>query len=96
MQKETKLLSTIFCLPVLRDFLEDLTEDKTLRFEAKKHANDADYQECWQADDAGPLRSTPPPLNDLLIWHSAWLLSDPGTLSSSRAKSTYLTPPSLP
>jgi hypothetical protein len=40
MKKETKLLSTIFCLPVLRDFLEDLTEDKTLRFEAKKHAND--------------------------------------------------------
>ena len=40
MKKETKLLSTIFCLPVMRDFLEDLAEDKTLRFEAKKHAND--------------------------------------------------------
>ena len=40
MKKETKLLAATFCLPVLRDFLEDLTEDKTLRFEAKKKAND--------------------------------------------------------
>jgi len=40
MTKETKLLSTVFCLPVLRDFLEDLTDDKTLRQEAKKHANE--------------------------------------------------------
>ena len=40
MKKETKLLSTIFCLPVMRDFLEDLVDDKTLRQEAKKHANE--------------------------------------------------------
>ena len=40
MKKETKLLSTVFCLPVMRDFLEDLVDDKTLRQEAKKHANE--------------------------------------------------------
>ena len=40
MTKETKLLSTVFCLPVMRDFLEDLVDDKTLRQEAKKHANE--------------------------------------------------------
>tara|TARA_B110000285_G_scaffold213001_1_gene256989 strand:+ start:884 stop:1129 length:246 start_codon:yes stop_codon:yes gene_type:complete len=40
MKKESKLLSTVFCLPVMRDFLEDLVDDKTLRQEAKKHANE--------------------------------------------------------
>jgi len=40
LKKETKLLSTVFCLPVMRDFLEDLVDDKTLRQEAKKHANE--------------------------------------------------------
>tara|TARA_R110000868_G_scaffold22513_1_gene92406 strand:+ start:128 stop:376 length:249 start_codon:yes stop_codon:yes gene_type:complete len=40
LKKESKLLSTVFCLPVMRDFLEDLVDDKTLRQEAKKHANE--------------------------------------------------------
>ena len=40
MKKETKLLAVTVCLPVLRDFLEDLGEDKTFRYEAKKHANE--------------------------------------------------------
>ena len=40
MTKESKLLSTVFCLPVLRDFLEDCVDDKSLRHEAKKHANE--------------------------------------------------------
>jgi len=40
LKSETKLLSNTICLPVLRDFLEDCVEDGTLRYEAKKHAND--------------------------------------------------------
>lgn len=40
LKKESKLLSTVFCLPVMRDFLEDLVDDHTLRQEAKKHANE--------------------------------------------------------
>jgi hypothetical protein len=39
MKKETKLLAATCGLPVLRDLLEDLVEDKSLRYEAKKHAN---------------------------------------------------------
>ena len=40
MKQETKILSVIGCLPVLRDFTEDLIEDKALRYEAKKHGNE--------------------------------------------------------
>ena len=40
MTSQTKLLANTICLPVLRDFLEDCVEDKSLVQEAKQRANE--------------------------------------------------------
>lgn len=40
MKNETKMIANTICLPVLRDLLEDCVDNGTLRFEAKKRANE--------------------------------------------------------